>query len=88
MDYFNYFKWVREALVLVGFVLASTTPVFGQSHTNIILIVSDDQGYNELGAQGNEVIHTPNLDRLAQEGVMATNFYVTIRGVLLPGRVF
>ncbi len=53
------------------------TSLQAQSHTNIVLIVSDDQGYNDLGAHGNEVIHTPNLDRLAEEGVKVTNFYVT-----------
>ena len=44
---------------------------------NIILIVSDDQGYNELSPVGNRDIHTPALDRLAKEGTRLTNFYVT-----------
>lgn len=63
-------------LLLLLFVCVSTS-LIAQTHTNIILIVSDDQGYNELGTHGNDEIHTPNLDRLADEGVMATNFYVT-----------
>src|SRR5690625_376419 len=42
---------------------------------NIILIVSDDQGYNELSPVGNRDIHTPALDRLAKEGTRLTNFY-------------
>lgn len=59
---------------------------------NIILIVSDDQGYNDLGVYGSEEIITPNLDKLAHEGVRFTNFYVTCpfctpsRGSLLTGR--
>lgn len=44
---------------------------------NIILIVSDDQGYNDLGIAGASDIRTPNLDKLAGEGVRFTNFYVT-----------
>lgn len=44
---------------------------------NIILIVSDDQGYNDLGVCGARDIKTPNLDRLASEGARFTNFYVT-----------
>lgn len=59
---------------------------------NILLIVSDDQGYHDLGCFGNDEIKTPHEDRLAQEGVRLTNFYVTwpactpSRGSLLTGR--
>ena len=59
---------------------------------NIVLIVSDDQGYHDLGCFGNEEIQTPRLDRLAREGVRLTSFYVTwpactpSRGSLLTGR--
>ena len=58
---------------------------------NILLIVSDDQGYNDLGALGNGII-TPALDRLANEGTRLTNFYVAwpactpSRASLLTGR--
>src|SRR5438552_3583013 len=60
---------------------------------NILLIVSDDQGYPDLGCIGTKPIDTPNLDRLAAEGVRATQFYVTwpactpSRGSILTGRV-
>ncbi len=59
---------------------------------NILLIVSDDQGYHDLGCFGCEEIETPNLDRIAEEGVRLTSFYVTwpactpSRGSLLTGR--
>ncbi len=59
---------------------------------NIVLIVSDDQGYADLGCYGNDSIQTPHLDRLAAEGVRLTQFYVTwpactpSRGSLLTGR--
>ena len=42
---------------------------------NIILIFTDDQGYNDLGCFGSKTIKTPNLDRLASEGLRLTNFY-------------
>jgi arylsulfatase A-like enzyme len=59
---------------------------------NILLIVSDDQGYHDLGCYGSDEIKTPHLDRLAAEGVRLTDFYVTwpactpSRGSLLTGR--
>jgi arylsulfatase A len=59
---------------------------------NIVLIVSDDQGFNDLGCYGGTEIKTPNLDRLAAGGVRLTSFYVTwpactpSRGSLLTGR--
>lgn len=59
---------------------------------NIVLIVSDDQGYRDLGCFGSDEVKTPNLDRLAAEGVRGTSFYVTwpactpSRGSILTGR--
>jgi arylsulfatase A len=63
----------------------------GRGRPNIVLIVSDDQGYNDLGVLGDHIL-TPNLDRLAREGVRLTDFYVAwpactpSRGALLTGR--
>ena len=51
---------------------------------NIILIVSDDQGF-DLGAFGAREFVTPHLDRMAAEGVRGTNFYVTA-SVCTPSR--
>ncbi|MSU51342.1 MAG: N-acetylgalactosamine-6-sulfatase [Opitutus sp.] len=59
---------------------------------NVLLIVSDDQGWPDLGVMGLKKIRTPNLDRLAAEGVRATHFYVTwpactpSRGSILTGK--
>lgn len=43
---------------------------------NIIVIFTDDQGYRDLGSYGAPNIETPNLDRMAAEGMRMTNFYV------------
>ena len=58
---------------------------------NIVLIVTDDQGWWDLGIHGNSDIDTPNLDRLASEGVELTRFYVEpvcapTRAGLMTGR--
>lgn len=59
---------------------------------NVLLMVSDDHGWPDLGCIGRKPIETPNLDRLASSGVRATSFYVTwpactpSRGSILTGR--
>ena len=45
---------------------------------NILLIMNDDMGYSDIGCYGGEV-QTPNLDRLAENGVRLTQFYNTAR---------
>ena len=64
----------------------------GKRPPNIVLIVSDDQGYKDLGCYGSTEVKTPSLDRLAAGGVRLKSFYVTwpactpSRGSLLTGR--
>ncbi len=59
---------------------------------NIVLFVSDDHGKDALGAYGNKIIKTPNLDQLASEGVLFNNAYCTSascaasRSVILTGK--
>jgi len=42
---------------------------------NLILFFTDDQGYNDVGCFGSPLIRTPNLDRMASEGMRFTSFY-------------
>lgn len=59
---------------------------------NIVLILADDLGYGDLGAFGNGMIRTPNIDRMAAEGARLTTFYASAnvctpsRAGLLTGR--
>ncbi len=74
------------------FLLLATAVVLTARQPNILLIVSDDQGYMDLGSMGSPDILTPNLDRLAAEGVRLTSYYAAFpvctpsRGALLTGR--
>lgn len=70
--------------------------VGGLSHTsaappNVLLVITDDQGYGDLGCHGNTILKTPLIDRLAHQGVECTHFYVCpvcapTRSALLTGR--
>lgn len=62
-----------------------------QDHPNVILIMTDDQGYGDVNTHGNDVIETPNLDRLHAESVRLTDFHVRptcspSRAALITGR--
>jgi arylsulfatase len=52
-----------------------------QVKPNIIYILADDLGYGELGAYGQEKIETPNIDALAQNGMLFTQHYTAPRSV-------
>ena len=43
---------------------------------NVVLIFTDDQGYQDVGCYGAEGFETPHLDQMAQEGIRFTDFYV------------
>lgn len=52
---------------------------------NFVFVFADDWGWGDLGCYGHEIIKTPNLDRLASEGTLFTQFYVC-SGVCSPSR--
>ena len=75
-------------LFLAAATLAVAAPAAG-ARPNIVLIMADDMGFSDIGCYGSE-IKTPNIDRLAREGMMFTQFYnnakcTTTRASLLSG---
>ena len=72
--------------------LAAVPPMEAAQKPNIIVILADDLGWNELGCYGQKKIRTPHLDKLAAEGQRWTQFYsgaptcAPSRNVLLTGR--
>jgi len=79
------------ASVLAASATASESATAENRRPNIVLIVGDDHGRGDLGCYGHPVIKTPNLDRLATEGVRFTNAFCTTascsasRSVILTG---
>ena len=58
---------------------------------NIILVITDDQGFGDFRFSGNQHIHTPNIDKLRNESILLDNFHVDptcspTRAALLTGR--
>ncbi len=44
---------------------------------NIVFIIGDDVGWNDIGCYGNSGVKTPNIDRLANEGILFNNAFLT-----------
>ena len=64
------------SLLLAGSAMAQTAPATlsdkPAKQPNVIIIMADDLGYGDLGAYGHPIVKTPNIDRLAQEGMRFT----------------
>jgi arylsulfatase A-like enzyme len=84
----SFFTFVRQlgAALKVPTVQEHLTAINNQSaeqvsinltKPNVVLIFIDDMGYGDIGPFGNTVNQTPNLDRMAKEGNMITQFYVS-----------
>ncbi len=65
----------RLAIVLLLLATSTRSPLAAATKPNIVFILADDLGYGDLGCYGQTKIKTPNLDRLAAEGMRFTNFY-------------
>ena len=80
--------WVYLTLLML------TACTFRQTNTppNIVLIIADDLAWDDSGAYGNQKVGTPNIDRLAREGMKFTHAFVTIsscspsRSSMITGR--
>jgi len=94
----NYESWsmrkhlVRLLIALIVIVsFSSFANAANQAKPNVVIVITDDQGYGDLGSRGNPIIKTPNLDSFAEESVRFTNFHVSTtcapsRGAIMTGR--
>ncbi len=84
---------VRCLPMLLGLALAWPVAICAAEpdRPNVILIMTDDQGYGDIAAHGNSMIETPNMDRLWRDSVRLTNYHVDptcspTRCALMTGR--
>ncbi|MCA9083068.1 MAG: sulfatase-like hydrolase/transferase [Planctomycetaceae bacterium] len=73
-------------VVCASLIILSALSAKAAERPNVIVVICDDLGYGDLGVHGHPHIQTPNIDRLANEGIRFTNFYSTAP-VCSPSRV-
>jgi len=74
------------ALLLAGLALEAPCPAAEPTERpNFVVLFCDNLGYGDVGCFGSKLHRTPNLDRMAEEGMRLTSFYVT-SGVCTPSR--
>ena len=76
----------------LGLPLLGCSPLSSEKRPNVVIILTDDMGYGDISCYNKMQVKTPNIDRLAAEGVRFTDFYVPTpycapsRATLLTGR--
>lgn len=80
-----------RACLSIALLLSLTGTALSADRPNVLLILTDDQGWGDIHSHGNELLDTPHLDALAASGVRFQNFFVSplcapTRAALLTGR--
>ena len=63
---------ISGTLLLIGMSGCEKTP---ERPMNVVYILADDLGYGDVGCYGQQIIKTPNIDRMAKEGMLFTQHY-------------
>ena len=63
---------ISGTLTLIGMSGCEKTP---ERPMNVVYILADDLGYGDVGCYGQQIIKTPNIDRMAKEGMLFTQHY-------------
>jgi len=80
------FRLIITCSFLLSVLISSTKHITNESSKpNILFIMSDDHAYQAISAYSDKLIHTPNIDRIADEGVLFTNACVT-NSICAPSR--
>ncbi len=66
---------ISARTILLVLAVLATACAQSEERPNFLIILTDDMGFTDLGAFGGHDIETPNLDKLALEGIRFTNFH-------------
>ena len=82
---------MNNSILLFGFLIFSLLSIATSRQPNILFILADDLGWNDVGFHGSRQVDTPNIDALANSGVILNNYHVLpmcspSRSCLMTGR--
>jgi len=67
----------KKLFLLAGLLIFLSPVIYADNKPNIVFIIADDVGWNDIGCYGNTVVKTPNIDKLAKEGLQFNNAFLT-----------
>jgi len=73
----NVIAMLALTAILAACAVLACTPDTRDARPNVVMIISDDQGHSDYGFMGSQHVLTPTIDRLAAEGTVFPNGYVT-----------
>ncbi|MCF6312404.1 MAG: arylsulfatase [Verrucomicrobiales bacterium] len=73
----SFLPWLPALILLLSFLLVHSSTASDHTRPNVILIITDDQGYGDLSCHGNPRLKTPNLDRLYHQSLRLTDYHVS-----------
>ncbi|MGJ8656009.1 MAG: arylsulfatase [Akkermansiaceae bacterium] len=82
-------KYLQRGIIALG--LTTATIAVAADKPNVVIVITDDQGYGDMSFTGNTAIKTPNIDKLRTQGTLLNNFHVDptcapTRAALMTGR--
>ena len=84
-------SFMKSLLLITIFIFSASLTVFSADRPNVVIVMTDDQGYGDLSCHGNPILKTPHLDKLHSESVRLTDYHVAptcspTRAAFITGR--
>ena len=84
-------SFMKSLLLITIFIVSASLTVFSADRPNVVIVMTDDQGYGDLSCHGNPILKTPHLDKLHSESVRLTDYHVAptcspTRAAFITGR--
>ncbi|WP_324025419.1 arylsulfatase [Maribacter sp. BPC-D8] len=87
----THLKFKLSRILLAVTIISTCSILQSQDRPNVIIMMSDDQGYGDIGSHGNPFLKTPNMESIGEQGVEMTHFFAypncsASRAAVLTGR--